>query len=552
VGEAPLARPAGEVAVRPGSVIEDGGSWGTEAHADAAFLAAWERMERRVAAAMARARESVVALEYTALEAPAGPRRVASGVVINNRGEILSIRIDPPQARPAPGTGRNLAPIVARDCSGRCHHARWLAADAKTGLTLLQVSSRAVRPIRTTADEPTLGSPVFVVGNPFGMGHSVSRGYVAGLDRALELGTGQLGGLIQIQVALYPGDSGAAVVNLRGDWLGLIRSGLAIPGSGAAAETTPGDSLAGPVGPASPPSSPAGQEDAEAVPDRPEPDTDFGFAIPAHHALWIADQLRAHGRVDRAYLGVRLEPVFPTSASVPAVTPGEVDASGPPAIDGAILYEVLDGSPAARAGLRPGDRIIEFNGQLIHSPYDLIDRLDRMPAGTTIRLSVVRGDGPQRRSIAKSLRTASRPDSLLANLDPAALTPSSPSRSGPESLPRPSSNASVSVPVTPTAARTAPASAPTRSEPAPSPVPDMSSGLRATANPTSQDRARSAATVAPSSTPPLTELRLTLPRAVVDRLEQLERRLEKLETFQSPPTGTGPTSKRQTGSSSKP
>ena len=61
------------------------------------------------------------------------------------------------------------------------------------------------------------------------MGHSVSRGHVAGLDRALELGDRQLGGLIQIQAPLYPGDSGAAVVNLHGEWLGLIRSGLATP-----------------------------------------------------------------------------------------------------------------------------------------------------------------------------------------------------------------------------------------------------------------------------------------------------------------------------------
>ena len=85
---------------------------------------------------------------------------------------------------------------------------------------------------------------MFVVGNPFGMGHSVSRGHVAGLDRALELGTRQLGGLIQVQAPLYPGDSGAAVVNLHGDWLGLIRSGLAIPGSDHELESNPGSSRA--------------------------------------------------------------------------------------------------------------------------------------------------------------------------------------------------------------------------------------------------------------------------------------------------------------------
>ena len=106
---------------------------------------------------------------------------------------------------------------------------------------------------------------------------------------ALELGTGQLGGLIQVQAPLYPGDSGAAVVNVRGDWLGLIRSGLAIPGSSPGADPDP----AGTAGPAS------------SRPDGVEPDdvrdTDFGFAIPTRDALWVADQLRVHGHVDRAY-----------------------------------------------------------------------------------------------------------------------------------------------------------------------------------------------------------------------------------------------------------
>ena len=148
--------------------------------------------------------------------------------------------------------------------------------DPETGLTLLRITPRAVRPIQIADSEPTLGSQVFVVGNPLGLGHSVSRGHIAGLDRALKLGSHQLGGLIQVQSPLYPGDSGAAVVNLRGQLLGLIRSGLAIPATAN---------------------------------DRTEHDNDFGFAIGARDILWVADQLRSRGHVDRAYLGVRLEPV---------------------------------------------------------------------------------------------------------------------------------------------------------------------------------------------------------------------------------------------------
>ncbi len=304
---------------------DDRDSPGAPAHPDD-LLAAWDRLEQRIATAVAQARESVVALEYTALDAPAGSRRVATGVVINNRGEILSIRIDPPPTRPAPGTGRNLAPIVARDFLGRRHAVRWVAADRETGLTLLRVSARAMPPIRSASSGPKLGCQVFVVGSPFGMGHSVSRGHVAGLDRALELGTGQLGGLIQVQAPLYPGDSGAAVVNVRGDWLGLIRGGLATPGPDAEPAATPG----------------LASSRSDGVEPDDDRDTDFGFAIPTRDVLWVAEQLRAHGHVDRAYLGVRLESTTIPVAGPPAsferasatTGPGDADAVAAPTAGG--------------------------------------------------------------------------------------------------------------------------------------------------------------------------------------------------------------------------
>jgi len=403
---------------------------------DAALFAALERLEQRVGAAMERARESVVTLEYTAADGPPGTRRVATGVVINNRGEVLSVRIDPPLAERAPGAAGNLVPIVARDFSGRCYAAHWVATDPETGLTLLRLSSRAVRPIRLAAGGPNLGSLVFLVGNPFGMGHSVSRGHVAGLDRALELGTRQLGGLIQIQASLHPGDSGAAVVDLRGDWLGMIRSGLAVPRSGSGSEFSPSATTF----PGSPSSAGllSSLAPAEALMVRPERDTDFGFAIPTRDVLWVANQLRTHGRVDRAYLGVRLEPVSakglialsesdpgsrpgaidPRSEAMPTASAsvvGEPDEAAVSAQEGAILRDVLTGTPAADAGLQPGDGIVALDGQPIRSAPDLTDRLDRIPARTTVLLDVVRGRGPRRLRLSLSLRTASRPDPQISS-----------------------------------------------------------------------------------------------------------------------------------------
>ena len=66
---------------------------------------------------------------------------------------------------------------------------------------------------------------MLLIGNPFGLGHSVSRGSISGLNRRVELGSRQLGGLIQVDAALHPGDSGALVADLHGGWLGVIRSG---------------------------------------------------------------------------------------------------------------------------------------------------------------------------------------------------------------------------------------------------------------------------------------------------------------------------------------
>ena len=411
--------------------LEDRGSSKSEANTnidgDAALFAASERLEQQVAVAIARARESVVALEYTAPDGPPGTRRVATGVVINHRGEVLSVRIDPPPVSQTPTAARNSSLIVALDFSGRRHSVHWVATDPETGLTLLRLPPRTVRPIRSAAGTPNLGSQVFVVGNPFGMGHSVSRGHVAGLDRVLELGPRQLGGLIQVQAPLYPGDSGAAVVNLHGDWLGLIRSGLAIPGSGP--EPDPSAPLPSMISASSLTPSLV-QADASLA--HPEHDTDFGFAIPVGDAVWVANQLRRGGRVDRAYLGVRLDPFPPTG--VPALSKSEQRleptsllatpemASKPPesaftdpertpgiADEGAILREVLNGTPASQAGLQAGDSIVEIDGQAIRSVHDLIDRLDRIPARATIVLGVVRDRGQRRQRISLSLRAASRP-----------------------------------------------------------------------------------------------------------------------------------------------
>ena len=85
-------------------------------------------------------------------------------------------------------------------------------------------------------------------------------------------------------------------------------------------------------------------------------------------------------------------------------------ADGDAFVNGALLLKVLTGSPAALAGLLPGDKIIALDGQLIHSSNDLTDRLDRLPSRTMIHLEVVRGRGVDSQRLAMELRTSSRPE----------------------------------------------------------------------------------------------------------------------------------------------
>ena len=387
---------------------------------------------------------------------------------------------------------------------------------------------------------------MFVVGNPFGMGHSVSRGHVAGLDRALELNAQQLGGLLQVQAPLYPGDSGAAVVNMRGDWLGLIRSGLAIPGSGSGRSAEPGSTSPLPSS-----AEPAGFSTSMAltdtIPGRLERDNDFGFAIPARDVLWVADQLRAHGRVDRAYLGVRVGPG--SAAELPAQSQSLTEAaakseSGTVDSEGAILHEVLAGTPAAAAGLQPGDTIIALDGRPIRSTHDLTDRLDRIPARTTILLSVIRGLGPGQQRISLSVRTDSRPDPpRLASRAPASI----PSTQRSTNMPR-AVTATLTVSTAPTAPDDSLIASP-KLGPGPSsrPSPVAFTVPASKSNPPLQNRAES-----PSQAIQPNELQLTLPRAVAERLEQLERRLEKLESSRTRASGSAAADNRQISSIRKP
>jgi S1-C subfamily serine protease len=442
----PPARPSGSSASASASASASRPAPAAEDGPGADLL---DVFERQVAEAIERVRGSAVELEYTAADAPRGVRRVASGVVVSPEGDVLSVRVDPP---PSPSPAEQ---IVARDVSGRRLGAAWVAADPETGLTLLRIAPGVARPAVPAPRGARLGLPVLVVGNPFGYAHSVSRGAVSGLDRRVEYGRTQLGGLIQVDASIHPGDNGALLADLRGGWLGVIRSGLSAPGPDTEKprekdrdkeKDTDRD------------------KDKDREGEKPqragggtsgrEHDHDLGFAIPARDALWVAEQLRAHRHVDRAFLGVTMHLPPPPTVAPPgppdADAKAEAKAKAPetasaPAFEpeGVSLDEVLPDTPAERAGLKAGDRIVTLNGQLIHTPYDLTDRLARTSAGSEVTVELVRGRGPglERRSL--TLRTGRRPPppASVSKLGPKekARPASNPGEPEPEAPPRPKS-----------------------------------------------------------------------------------------------------------------
>jgi S1-C subfamily serine protease len=336
--------------------------------------------EANFARVIEHARASTLALEYGTGDS-AGRRRVATGVVVSDRGDVLSVRVDPPE-------GRDRESILARDSSGHRHKARWVAADPETGLTLLKLEAGDddIQPIRPSARAAVLGAAVFLIGNPYGLAHSVSRGHVSGLDRRLGIGPRPLGGLIQLQAPLHPGDSGALLADMQGGWLGLVRGGLAAPGL------------------------------------KDKDDNDLGFAIPAQDALWVAGQLREHRKVDRAYLGIRL-----------ALDSPEI---------GAEVSSVIAGTPAEGAKLQPGDRIIKLDDHPIATVDDLTDRLDRTRAGTKVALELFRGRDLERVDI----ETATRPTQPSSITTPAPTLEPIPPPATPVIPPAPAPKVSAAVP----------------------------------------------------------------------------------------------------------
>ncbi|MDP9052926.1 MAG: DegQ family serine endoprotease [Acidobacteriota bacterium] len=219
--------------------------------------------------------------------------------------------------------------------------AKVIGADPKTDIAVVKIEA-ANLPVITVGNSAKMqiGDAVLAIGNPYGVGQTVTMGIVSATGRT-GLGIEDYEDFIQTDASINPGNSGGALVNDRGELIG-INTAILAPGSGG--------------------------------------NQGIGFAVPVNLARNVMDQIVTHGSVERAYLGVTIQ----------EVTPALAKAIGLPGPEGALVGEVSPNSPARKADIKSGDVILSIDGAPITESNQLRMNISMMSPGQTVNLKIFR------------------------------------------------------------------------------------------------------------------------------------------------------------------
>jgi serine protease Do len=221
---------------------------------------------------------------------------------------------------------------------GKTYTAKVIGTDPRTDIALIKVSGRSDFPFVHFGDHsPRIGDWVIAVGNPFGLGGTVTAGIVSARGR--DIGAGPYDDFIQIDAAVNKGNSGGPTFDVDGNVIG-VNTAIFSPSGG---------------------------------------NVGIAFDIPAETVKAVVAQLRDHGAVTRGWIGVQIQPV----------TADIADSLGMKTARGALVAEPQSGSPAEKAGIKAGDVIVSVNGETLEDARTLARRISALAPGTSVKLGVI-------------------------------------------------------------------------------------------------------------------------------------------------------------------
>jgi serine protease Do len=220
---------------------------------------------------------------------------------------------------------------------GNTHSAKVIGTDPRTDLALIKVDGNDFPFVKLADNSPRIGDWVLAVGNPFGLGGTVTAGIVSARGR--DIGAGPYDDFIQIDAPVNKGNSGGPTFDVDGNVIG-VNTAIFSPSGGS-------------VG--------------------------IAFAIPADTVKSVVAQLRDKGTVTRGWIGVQIQ----------TVTPDLADSMGLKDATGALVSEPQKDSPAAKAGIQSGDVITSVDDAPVHDPRELARKIGTLAPGTSVKLSVI-------------------------------------------------------------------------------------------------------------------------------------------------------------------
>ena len=255
---------------------------------------------------------------------------LGSGFVIKENGTVITNN----------HVIKNAEGILVKFTDGKEYEAKLIGTDPVSDIAVLKIQSNKKFPAVKFADSDSakVGDWVLAIGNPFGLGGTVTQGIISAINRDINMG--RYDNFIQTDASINQGNSGGPLFNMNGEVLGINTAIFSNSG--------------GSVG--------------------------IGFAIPANFAKNVIDQLIKYGETKRGWLGVRIQ----------TVTKEIADSLGLKETIGALVTDVNKNSPADRAGLKQGDIIIEFNDQKVKTMRDLPRLVGEAEVGKAANLKIWR------------------------------------------------------------------------------------------------------------------------------------------------------------------